>query len=75
MEQGGLPGSLLLAPFQELVQEAAAETQAVLYRMLSENCRAEGISQFQSLEAWNIAQALYRRGFLAERECPCPPSG
>lgn len=75
MEQGGLPESLLLAPFQVFVHEAAANspvTQALFHWLLKEDRPAEGVP-FEDLEAWAIAEALYQKGFLAEREWPCKP--
>ncbi|CAL5219215.1 g1006 [Coccomyxa viridis] len=71
MEQGGLPSSLILAPFQELVHDAAAaspKTVTLLDWLLEEACPAEGVPQLGDVEAWTTAEALYRLGFLAERE-------
>lgn len=76
MEQGGLPGSLLLAPFQRLIQDAAAvppKTRTLLNWLLREDCPAEGIPQVGDLESWIVAEALYRLGFLTERKWPCTP--
>ena len=73
MEQGGLPSSLILAPFQELVHDAAAaspKTVTLLDWLLEEACPAEGVPQLGDVEAWTTAEALYRLGFLAEREWP-----
>ena len=64
MEQGGLPGTLLLAPFQEFVQEVAAnsfETQSLLHWLLKEDCPQRVSSQLRIYRPGTLRR-LYIRG-------------
>ena len=72
-----MSGSLLLAPFQKLLQDAnavAPKSQTLFEWLLKEDRPAEGIPLIEDLKAWAIAKGLHRMGFLAEREWPCTPS-